>query len=85
MKVEVLYFAALREGLGREREALELPAGVRTAGALRRWMQTRGEPFATQFASGRLLRVAVARVMAEEATALSEGCEVAFFPPVTGG
>ena len=34
---------------------------------------------------GRSLRMACNQVMADEATPLSEGCEVAFFPPVTGG
>ena len=35
--------------------------------------------------SGKAVRVAVRQVMGDETAALEEGCEVAFFPPVTGG
>jgi molybdopterin synthase sulfur carrier subunit len=34
---------------------------------------------------GRLVRMALNQVMSDESAALAEGCEVAFFPPVTGG
>ena len=49
MKVTVLYFARLREALGRDREQLELPAGITTVGALRQWLVTRGTPWAEAF------------------------------------
>lgn len=85
MKVRVLYFASLREALGVDREQLDLPAGVATAGALRAWLRTRGAPWDAALADGRTLRVAVDQAMAGPATALRDGAEVAFFPPVTGG
>ena len=85
MKVTVLYFARLREALGRDRETLELPAGVATVGALRAWLIGRGAPWSEAFTEIRRIRAAVAQEMATDDTALSEGAEVAFFPPVTGG
>lgn len=85
MKVHVLYFASVRETLSRDREALDLPAGIATVGDLRRWLVERGGPYATVFAPGRAIRASVDRAMAKPETALVDGAEVAFFPPVTGG
>jgi sulfur-carrier protein len=85
MKVTVLYFARLREAIGRDRETLELPAGVATVGALRAWLIVRGAPWAAPFTEIKRIRAAVAQDMATDDTPLAEGAEVAFFPPVTGG
>jgi molybdopterin synthase sulfur carrier subunit len=85
MKVTVLYFARLREAVGRDRETLELPSGVSTVGALRSWLITRGAPWAEAFTEIKRIRAAVAQQMATDETTLSDGAEVAFFPPVTGG
>lgn len=85
MKVTVLYFARLREAVGRDREMLELPAEVATVGALRAWLVERGAPWAEAFTEIRRIRAAVAQEMAADDTPLVDGAEVAFFPPVTGG
>jgi molybdopterin synthase sulfur carrier subunit len=85
MKVTVLYFARLREAVGVSREEIELPAEVRTVGALRAWLVARGETWAEAFGPQRRVRAAVAQDMAGDDTALAAGAEVAFFPPVTGG
>ena len=85
MSVNILYFAALREQLGCAREALDLPPGVTTVAALREHLMARGGSWQTSLASTRALRVAVNQVMAQPATAVKAGDEVAFFPPVTGG
>jgi molybdopterin synthase sulfur carrier subunit len=85
MKVRVMYFARLREAVGRGCEELELPPRVATVGALRAWLISRGAPWAEAFAEVRNVRVAVAQEMAADDTPLAEGAEVAFFPPVTGG
>ena len=85
MKVTVLYFARLREAVGRDREAVELPAEVTTVGALRAWLIARGAPWSEAFTEIKRIRAAVAQEMARDDTTLSEGAEVAFFPPVTGG
>jgi molybdopterin synthase sulfur carrier subunit len=85
MKVRVLYFARLRESIGRDREELELPSGVANVAALREWLVARGEPWASAFGEIRRIRAAVDQTMAADDAALREGSEVAFFPPVTGG
>lgn len=85
MKVTVLYFAGLREAVGRAREETELPPGVATAGALRGWLRERGQPWQDALAETRAVRIAVDQAMASAQTPLADGAEVAFFPPVTGG
>ena len=83
MAVTVRYFAALREALG-PAESVELAAGS-TLGQLRDALVARGGRHALALARGRALRCAIDQVMADEATPLRDGAEVAFFPPVTGG
>lgn len=85
MKLTVLYFARLREALGRDRETLEVPAEVATVAALRGWLVARGEPFAAAFGEIRRIRAAVDQTMVADDAPLADGAEVAFFPPVTGG
>ena len=85
MKLRVLYFAALRERVGRSAETVDVPGDVSRVGELRHWLAARGEPWATAFAETRRVRAAVDQVMARAETPLREGAEVAFFPPVTGG
>jgi molybdopterin synthase sulfur carrier subunit len=85
MKLRVLYFAALRERVGRAEETVDVPEGVRAVGELQRWLAARGEPWAGAFAETRRVRAAVDQAMATDAAELHENAEVAFFPPVTGG
>ena len=85
MKLRVLYFAALRERIGRAEEAIEVPVTVGAVGELQNWLVSRGEPWASAFAETRRVRAAVDQSMATAGTALHEDAEVAFFPPVTGG
>ena len=85
MKVTLLFFAALREQLGRPREELELPAGVSTVGALREHLRTRGGAWAGAFAANRPVRAAVNRDIVQPGATIKAGDEIAFFPPVTGG
>lgn len=85
MNITLLYFAALREVLGIERESVELPAEVQTAAQLRAWLAGRGDVWSQALAPGRALRMAVNRKLADPETLLVEGAEVAVFPPVTGG
>ncbi|RSZ34310.1 MULTISPECIES: MoaD/ThiS family protein [unclassified Variovorax] len=83
MKVQVRYFASVREALSSSGETVDTQ--VETLSALRDELIARGGAFATALARGKAVRMALDHVMSDEAAALSEGCEVAFFPPVTGG
>lgn len=83
--LRVLYFAKLREDLGRSAETVELPAEVTTVAALRAHLIARGAPYGQAFAANRAIRVAVNQDLADPDTPVRAGDEVAFFPPVTGG
>lgn len=83
MKIHVRYFASLREALG-PGETVELPAPA-TLGALRDALMARGGRHAEALERKRAVRCALNQVMADESAALTDGAEVAFFPPVTGG
>ncbi len=82
MSIRVLYFASLKEAMGKAGEVVELPAGIDTAGALRDWLIADGR---AALASAKNLRMAVNQDMARPDAAVKEGDEIAFFPPVTGG
>ena len=83
MKVNVRYFASLREALGPQ-ETVDVPAGS-NLGALRDQLIARSARHAEALARSRALRGAVNQVMGDDGAAVPEGAEVAFFPPVTGG
>ena len=83
MRVQVRYFAAIREALG-PAETVDAEAGL-TLAQLRDRLIARGGEHARVLARGRALRCALNQVLADESRSVSEGDEVAFFPPVTGG
>jgi molybdopterin synthase sulfur carrier subunit len=83
--VTLLYFASLRESLGCSREQLALPSGNATVSMLVEALRNRDGRWTEAFAPGRTWRVAVNQQMADLATPVKAGDEVAFFPPVTGG
>lgn len=85
MKVKVLFFASLREQLGKSHEEIELPTGVNTVESLRAHLGARGGPFGKAFDGKALVRAAVNQEMAQPGVRIKAGDEVAFFPPVTGG
>ena len=83
MKVQIKYFASIREAIGRSGEEWETAAA--TLAQLRAELLARGGAYAEALAPGRAVRMALNQVMTDEAAALVDGAEVAFFPPVTGG
>lgn len=83
MKLNLKYFASIREAIGQGSEALDTPAS--TVAALRDELVGRGGAYAQALARGKAVRVAVDQAMSDETTELRDGAEVAFFPPVTGG
>lgn len=83
MKVTVRYFASIREALGHGSEAVQTQAA--TLADLRAELMARGGAYADTLAPGRAVRMALNQDLCEPSIALTEGCEVAFFPPVTGG
>ena len=82
--LKVLYFASIREALGKDNEAVELPPAASVAG-LMDTLRARGGVYAEALAVNRRWRVAVNQDMVGLDAALVAGDEVAIFPPVTGG
>ncbi|MGB4361733.1 MAG: MoaD/ThiS family protein [Rhodoferax sp.] len=83
MKVTVKYFASIREAIGVGSEQRETEAT--TLGALRDELIALGGVYADSLARGKSVRLALNQLMCQESAALTDGAEVAFFPPVTGG
>ncbi len=85
MKLQLRYFASIRETLGLDQELIELPVAVRTVDDLRVHLQLRGGIWDEVLGGGKVLRCALNHQMVNPSTELVDGAEVAFFPPVTGG
>jgi molybdopterin synthase sulfur carrier subunit len=85
MQIQCRFFASLREAVGTSQESITLPVDVQTVGQVRDFLCQRGGVWAASLAEGRAVRMACNQVMALNDAPLTEGCEVAFFPPVTGG
>lgn len=83
--IQVLYFAWLRERIGRSGEDVHPPESVRTLGALMAWLATQSPGHAAAFGPENRVRCALNQEFAGPEAALKPGDEVAFFPPVTGG
>lgn len=82
--ITVLFFAGLRESVGTSSETLALPAGVSNVSELRDHLAARGGNWQS-LAQAKNLRAAVNQDMAPLTSAIKDGDEIAFFPPVTGG
>ena len=82
--VQLLYFASLREALGVGSEQVEIPGEVGNVADLKNWLQERGEEWQVALANQNLL-VAVNQEIVSADFPVSDGDEVALFPPVTGG
>lgn len=83
MKIQVKYFASIRELLGKGSEAVDTTAV--TVAALRDELIAQGGVYADALDRCKVVRVALNQTLSDETTLLTEGAEVAFFPPVTGG
>jgi molybdopterin synthase sulfur carrier subunit len=85
MKINLKFFASVREAVGTAGETIELPEGVATVGAVRDLLTARGGAWAEALGRQRALRMAFNHQMCAPETPIAAGGEVAFFPPVTGG
>lgn len=83
MKLDVVYFAWVRERIGIPREAVETDAVDVTA--LIEELKGREERYALAFSDLAGLRVAVDQELTGFDAPLAGAREVAFFPPMTGG
>jgi molybdopterin synthase sulfur carrier subunit len=85
VKIQLRFFASLRESLEISEMDLTLPDDVKTIAQLRAYLITIDAVWADTLALKKPIRVAQHQTMVEPDTLIEEGAEVAFFPPVTGG
>ena len=83
--MKLLYFAWVRERVGKPEEEIDPPASVRTVADLMRWLSGRGEEYAYAFENAKVIRAAIDHTHVKPDTAISGAREIAFFPPMTGG
>jgi molybdopterin synthase sulfur carrier subunit len=83
--VKLLYFAWVRQRLGRSEEDLSLPPNVSTVEQLATWLVSRGDQYAEVFSEPQRLRAAINQEHTNWKATVRDEDEVAFFPPVTGG
>lgn len=81
--IEVLYFAWIRERIGHPKEQWTTKAN--TAAELVAELCQRGPEYQAAFRDLAAIRVAINQEMVPLDSPIKEGCEVAFFPPMTGG
>jgi sulfur-carrier protein len=83
--VRLVYFAWVRERIGRDAEEVEPPAGVTDVSGLVDWLAARGDGYAVAFADRARLRAAIDQEFASMGAPIAGAREIALFPPVTGG
>lgn len=83
--MKLLYFAWVRERIGKTDEVVELPAEVKTVGDLMTWLAARGEEYAHAFENPKVIRAAIDRTHVKPDQPITGAREIAFFPPMTGG
>jgi molybdopterin synthase sulfur carrier subunit len=83
--VNLVYFAWVRERIGRGEETLELPDSVITAGDLLTYLKTLGDEYETALEHENVIRVAINQEHVDHHETITGAREIALFPPMTGG
>jgi len=83
--VKLVYFAWVRERVGKAEEEIDPPPGVATIGELMAWLGRRDEQYAYAFENAKVIRAAIDRRHVRPDAAIAGAGEIAFFPPMTGG
>ncbi|HVY42052.1 MAG TPA: molybdopterin converting factor subunit 1 [Hyphomicrobiaceae bacterium] len=83
--MRILYFAWIKERVGKAEETVAVPADVATVGDLMAWLKGRGEEYAHAFERPDVVRAAIDQMHVRASAPIKDAREVAFFPPVTGG
>lgn len=83
--VKLVYFAWVRERIGKGEEELDIPDDVKTAGDLVSWLATLGEGYEEALRVPRAIRVAVNQEHVEHNDLIAGAREIGIFPPMTGG
>ena len=83
--MRLIYFAWVRERIGKNQEDVDLPAEVKTVADLLSWLRTRGEQYEHALQHPDVIRVAIDQEHVDHRERLEGAREIALFPPMTGG
>lgn len=83
--MKLIYFAWVRERIGKPEEDLPLPASVRTVSDLLAWLKAQGENYEHALQYPDVIRVAINQEHVDHQEPIAGAREIALFPPMTGG
>ena len=83
--MKLVYFAWVRERVGKTEEQINPPADVATVGDLMTWLAGRDEQYAYAFENAKVIRAAIDHRHVRPDAKIAGAGEIAFFPPMTGG
>ncbi|MBG0810966.1 molybdopterin converting factor subunit 1 [Methylosinus sp. H3A] len=83
--MKALYFAWVRERIGRAEEDISPPPEIATVGELIAWLKARDETYAYAFENAAVIRAALDKAHVRHEAPIAGAREIAFFPPMTGG
>jgi sulfur-carrier protein len=83
--MKALYFAWVRERIGKTEEELTPPENIKTVGDLMGWLSGLGDNYAAAFANVKTMRAALDHTHVKHDALIGNAREIAFFPPMTGG
>ncbi len=81
----LVYFAWVRERIGKAEEELDIPASVKTVGDLIAWLPSLGEDYENALQFPDAIRAAINQEHVERDEPIAGAREIGLFPPMTGG
>ena len=82
---KLVYFAWVRERIGKPDEEIELPGDVKIVRDLLSYLKTLGEEYEAALQYPEVIRVALDQEHVEHSEAIGDAREIGIFPPMTGG
>ena len=79
--MKLVYFAWVRERVGKAEEEIDPPSNVGTVGELVAWLAQRGEGYAYAFENPKVVRSAIDKIHVQTNARIKGASEIAFFPP----
>ena len=83
--MKLVYFAWVRERIGKAEEEIVLPGSVTTVADLLEHLKGRGEEYEAALQVPKVIRVAINQEHADHDEPIAGAREIALFPPMTGG
>jgi molybdopterin synthase sulfur carrier subunit len=83
--MRAVYFAWVRERIGKASEDIAPPASIVSVADLIQWLSAHGEEYAYAFENPHVIRAALDKAHVKHDVAIHGAREIAFFPPMTGG